>query len=196
MVIFSGNYRCASTDRGCTSQNHRHDAVPIEDLLAEKTKKLKQWQKKTRQEVLAHNFHPSQRGLHRTHQRQLKGKKEGKICKRQSWRAGGNMELQTALLKRSTNLPLDYFISPCSIWKFQYMHCDCDCEETFHTQHANNCIKNLPPSYPMLCNTAGADCKVSNTRMFQGQSFEGGTFESQLVRWSVKIVRELPSFSL
>ena len=42
---------------------------------------------------------------------------------------------------------------------------------------------------------AGADCKVSNTRMFQGQSFEGGTFESQLVRWSVKIVRELPSFS-
>ena len=78
MVIFSGNYRCASTDRGCTSQNHRHDAVPIEDLLAEKTKKLKQWQKKTRQEVLAHNFHPSQRGLHRTHQRQLKGKKEGK----------------------------------------------------------------------------------------------------------------------
>ena len=41
----------------------------------------------------------------------------------------------------------------------------------------------------------GADCKVSNTQMFQGQSFEGGTFESQLVRWSVKIVRELPSFS-
>ena len=42
----------------------------------------------------------------------------------------------------------------------------------------------------------GADCKVSNTRMFQGQSFEGGTFEGQLVQWSVKIVRELPSFSL
>ena len=42
----------------------------------------------------------------------------------------------------------------------------------------------------------GADCKVSNTRMFQGQSFEGGTIESQLVRWSVKTVRELPSFSL
>ena len=42
---------------------------------------------------------------------------------------------------------------------------------------------------------SGADCKVSNTRMFQGQSFEGGTFESQLVRWSAKIVRELPSFS-
>ena len=32
--------------------------------------------------------------------------------------------------------------------------------------------------------------------MFQGRSFEGGTFESQLVRWRVKIVRELPSFSL
>ena len=31
--------------------------------------------------------------------------------------------------------------------------------------------------------------------MFQGQSSEGGTFEGQLVRWSVKIVRELPSFS-
>ena len=43
---------------------------------------------------------------------------------------------------------------------------------------------------------AGADSKVLNTRMFQGQSFEGGTFEGQLVRWSVKIVRELPSFSL
>ena len=41
----------------------------------------------------------------------------------------------------------------------------------------------------------GADCKVSNTWMFQGQSFEGGTFEGQLVRWSVKIVRELPYFS-
>ena len=42
----------------------------------------------------------------------------------------------------------------------------------------------------------GADCKVSNTRMFHGQSFEGGTFEGQLVRWSVKIVRELLAFSL
>ena len=42
----------------------------------------------------------------------------------------------------------------------------------------------------------GADCKVSNTRMIQGQSFEGGTFVGQLVRWSVKIVQELPSFSL
>ena len=40
----------------------------------------------------------------------------------------------------------------------------------------------------------GADCKVSNTRMFQGQSFEGGTFKGQLVRCSVKIVRELPFF--
>ena len=43
---------------------------------------------------------------------------------------------------------------------------------------------------------AGADCKDSNTRIFQGQSFEGGTFEGQLVPWSVKIVQELPSFSL
>ena len=43
---------------------------------------------------------------------------------------------------------------------------------------------------------SGADCMVSNTRMFQGQNFEGGTFEGQLVRWSVKLFRELPSFSL
>ena len=34
----------------------------------------------------------------------------------------------------------------------------------------------------------GADCKVSNTRIFQGLSFEGGTFEGQFVRWSVKTV--------
>ena len=43
---------------------------------------------------------------------------------------------------------------------------------------------------------SGAVCEVSNTRIFQGQSFEGGIFEGQLVRWSVKIVRDLPSFSL
>ena len=46
------------------------------------------------------------------------------------------------------------------------------------------------------CGNAGADCKVSNTQMFQGESFEGGTFEDQLVPWSVKIVRELPSFPI
>ena len=49
--------------------------------------------------------------------------------------------------------------------------------------------------YLVFCMTyTGADCKVSNTRMFQGQSFEGGTFEGQFVRWSVETVRELPSF--
>ena len=54
----------------------------------------------------------------------------------------------------------------------------------------------IPPGRISHHMQTGVDCKVSNTRMFQGQSFEGGTFESQLVRWSVKIVRELPSFSL
>ena len=38
---------------------------------------------------------------------------------------------------------------------------------------------------PIIFFHAGADFKVSNTRMFQGQSFVGGTFEGQLVRWSV-----------
>ena len=32
--------------------------------------------------------------------------------------------------------------------------------------------------------------------MFQGQSSDGGTFDGQLVQWSVKIVREMPSFLL
>ena len=41
---------------------------------------------------------------------------------------------------------------------------------------------------------AEADCIVSNARMFKGQSSDGGTFDGQLVQWSVKIVRELLSF--
>ena len=66
---------------------------------------------------------------------------------------------------------------------------------TLYNQHqtplSNNC--NFKLTCCML--RPGADCKVSNTRMFQGQRFEGGTFKGQLVRWSVKIVRRLPSFS-
>ena len=38
--------------------------------------------------------------------------------------------------------------------------------------------------------------RILRSRKLQGQSIEGGTFEGQLVRWSVKIVQELPSFSL
>ena len=64
---------------------------------------------------------------------------------------------------------------------------------------ANPFIENILQKFqlPLDINpNLGADGKVSNTQMFQGQSFEGGTFVGQLVRWSVKIVRELPSFSL
>ena len=43
---------------------------------------------------------------------------------------------------------------------------------------------------------AEADCMVSNAWMFQGQSPDGGTFAGQLVQWSVKIGREMPSFFL
>ena len=43
---------------------------------------------------------------------------------------------------------------------------------------------------------AEADCIVSNARMFKDQSSDGGTFDGQLLQWSVKIVRELPSFFL
>ena len=36
---------------------------------------------------------------------------------------------------------------------------------------------------------------LTRGRLIQGQSFEGGTFQGQLVQWSVRIIRELPSSS-
>ena len=42
---------CGMKDRGCITTSKRHSGEPIEDLLAEKTEKLKQWQLKTRKEV-------------------------------------------------------------------------------------------------------------------------------------------------
>ena len=45
-------FRCGMKDRGCITKNKRHNGEPVEDLLAEKTGKLKQWQLKTRKEVL------------------------------------------------------------------------------------------------------------------------------------------------
>ena len=42
----------------------------------------------------------------------------------------------------------------------------------------------------------GADCKLSNTQMFQGLSSEGGKSKSPHVQWSVRIVQELLSFFL
>ena len=85
MAVFSGNYRCASTDRGCTSQNHRHDAVPLDDLLAEKTKKLKQWQETTRQEVLAHNLFIHVKRAHPLNgQRQPEENKRGRYLQKQA----------------------------------------------------------------------------------------------------------------
>ena len=42
---------CGMKDRGCITTSKRHNGEPVEDLLAEKTEKLKQWQLKTRKEV-------------------------------------------------------------------------------------------------------------------------------------------------
>ena len=42
---------CGIKDRGCITASKRHNGELVEDLLAEKTEKLKQWQLRTRKEV-------------------------------------------------------------------------------------------------------------------------------------------------